>query len=264
MIATGDKSAFVDGDRGFCLYRTVGPDVVASPSRRANGRRTHGIPRCLLRLRRRSSTGARCSTRSLDWIPVLHDRGYDFFKLGEEAHVSLITSRRRACRQRCIGQILRRGERDGRRGPVLPPAEVGARLDELETISSDWLRNKGLAERQFSIGFFDREYLSRYPCAMVRRRPPAPHHRVCEPARGARPPGTVGRPDASAKRWPEGDGLPVRLAVPARQGPGVLAIRPGHGPARIGRLTARSRAPGEVPAPGFQRGEQVEHLRTGT
>ena len=26
---------------------------------------------------------------SLDWIPLLHDRGYDFFKLGEEAHVPL-------------------------------------------------------------------------------------------------------------------------------------------------------------------------------
>src|SRR5262249_4338217 len=50
------------------------------------------------------------------------------------------------------------------------------RLDELEIVSQDWLRTKGLAERQFSIGFFDREYLRRYPCAVVEET--GPPHRI--------------------------------------------------------------------------------------
>jgi phosphatidylglycerol lysyltransferase len=64
-------------------------------------------------------------------------------------------------------QILRRGERDGARFRVLAPGEVSSVLDELETISNDWLHTKGLTERQFSIGFFDRDYLRQYPCAIV-------------------------------------------------------------------------------------------------
>ena len=68
--------------------------------------------------------------------------------------------------QTCALPICR-GERDGARFRVLAPEDVSAKLDELEAISNDWLQTKGLAERQFSIGFFDRDYLMRYPCAIV-------------------------------------------------------------------------------------------------
>jgi phosphatidylglycerol lysyltransferase len=104
---------------------------------------------------------------SLDWIPVLHDRGYDFFKLGEEAQVRLDNVTLDGHAGKMYRQILRRGERDGARFRVLAPGDVAPKLDELETISNDWLQTKGLAERQFSIGFFDRDYLTRYPCAIV-------------------------------------------------------------------------------------------------
>src|SRR6185436_16435542 len=64
-------------------------------------------------------------------------------------------------------QILRRGERDGGRFRVMPPDEAACRLDELHDISADWLASKGVSERQFSIGFFDRDYMRRFPCAVV-------------------------------------------------------------------------------------------------
>jgi phosphatidylglycerol lysyltransferase len=50
---------------------------------------------------------------------------------------------------------------------VLPPYEVGRVLPELSAISSAWLESKGVRERQFSIGFFDPDYLKRFPCAVV-------------------------------------------------------------------------------------------------
>jgi phosphatidylglycerol lysyltransferase len=175
MVATGDKAAFVDGERGFCLYRTIGPYVVvfSDPIVRSAAERTAFLDAFFAfagELDRRPVF----YQISLDWIPVLHDRGYDFFKLGEEAHVSLDRVTLEGHGGKMYRQILRRGERDGAVFRVLDPADVRPRLDELQAISDDWLRNKGLAERQFSIGFFDRAYLLRYPCAIVEEAS-APH-----------------------------------------------------------------------------------------
>jgi phosphatidylglycerol lysyltransferase len=168
MIATGDKSAFVDGERGFCLYRTIGPYVVvfADPVVRTPSERPAFLDAFFAfagELDRRPVF----YQISLDWIPVLHDRGYDFFKLGEEAHVPLSAVTLDGHAGKMYRQILRRGERDGAAFRVLAPEDVAPHLDELETISREWLHTKGLAERQFSIGFFDRDYLTRYPCAIV-------------------------------------------------------------------------------------------------
>jgi phosphatidylglycerol lysyltransferase len=175
MIATGDKSAFIDGERGFCLYRTVGPYVVvfSDPVVRSASDRTAFLDAFF-------SFAGELDRRpvfyqiSLDWIPVLHDRGYDFFKLGEEAHVSLHAITLEGHAGKMYRQILRRGDRDGVRFRVLAPQEVLSHLDELETISNEWLQTKGLAERQFSMGFFDRDYLLQYPCAIVEETA-APH-----------------------------------------------------------------------------------------
>jgi phosphatidylglycerol lysyltransferase len=168
MIATGDKAAFIDGERGFCLYRTIGPYLVvfSDPVVRSVSERRAFLDAFF-------AFAGEIDRRpvfyqiSLDWIPVLHDRGYDFFKLGEEAHVSLARVTVEGHSGKMYRQILRRGERDGAVFRILSPDEVSSRLDELEAVSQDWLRTKGLAERQFSIGFFDRQYLSRYPCAVV-------------------------------------------------------------------------------------------------
>jgi phosphatidylglycerol lysyltransferase len=104
---------------------------------------------------------------SPEWIPALHDRGYLFFKLGEEGQLPLARVTTDGPSGKLLRQILRRGERAGVRVRVMAPYEVVQRLDELEEISDDWLAAKSVVERQFSIGFFDREYLARFPCAVV-------------------------------------------------------------------------------------------------
>jgi phosphatidylglycerol lysyltransferase len=107
---------------------------------------------------------------SPEWIPPLHDRGYIFFKLGEEAQLPLSRVSTDGPAGKIFRQILRRGERDGVRFRVMPPYEVVRRMDELQEISDDWLASKSVVERQFSIGFFDREYLARFPCAVIETR----------------------------------------------------------------------------------------------
>jgi phosphatidylglycerol lysyltransferase len=168
MAVTGDKAAFFDDERGFCLYRTTGPylvvfsdPVVRTPADRA------AFLDALFAFAGEIDRRPVFYQMSLDWIPVLHDRGYDFFKLGEEAQVHLDRVTLEGHAGKFYRQILRRGERDGVRFRILAPCDVAERLGELAEISDDWLRTKNLAERQFSIGAFSSDYMRRFPCAVV-------------------------------------------------------------------------------------------------
>ena len=64
-------------------------------------------------------------------------------------------------------QVLRRAERDNVAFRILEPAEIPERMAELAEVSAVWLQEKQLAERQFSMGFFDPTYLTRFRCAIV-------------------------------------------------------------------------------------------------
>lgn len=167
MAATGDK-AVLSTSHGFCLYRTVGPYlmVFSDPSvleSHDRGVFLDELATAALDIDRRPVF----YQVSLDWVPVLHDRGYNFFKLGEEAHVRLADVTLDGHAGKMYRQVLRRAERDGVTFRILDPSEIAPRMPELADISSAWLRSKKLAERQFSMGFFDPAYLSRFRCVVV-------------------------------------------------------------------------------------------------
>jgi phosphatidylglycerol lysyltransferase len=168
LVACGDKDVFEDPGRGFCLYRTIGPYLVvfSDPVVRSAGDRGAFLNALFDHagdLDRRPVF----YQMSLNWIPALHDRGYAFFKLGEEAHVSLETFTLEGHAGKEYRQFLRRAERDKVRFRVLPPYDVERALPELADISAAWLESKGVRERQFSVGFFDPDYIARFPCAVV-------------------------------------------------------------------------------------------------
>jgi phosphatidylglycerol lysyltransferase len=170
MVANGDKAVFRFGDRGFCLYRTIGPYLVvfADPVV-ATLEEREDLLTSLFAFAAEIDRRPLFYQISLEWIPPLHDRGYAFFKLGEEAFLRLDRVTLEGHEGKLYRQILRRGERDLVRLRVLAPFEVAAVLPELREISDEWLRAKGQRERQFSIGFFDEAYLQRFPCAIVER-----------------------------------------------------------------------------------------------
>ena len=167
MVANGDKSIFTAGDRGFCLYRIIGPYLVVFPDPIVRPQDRREFLDALFLFAGDVDRRPLFYQISPDWIPPLHDRGYVFFKLGEEGYMPLARVTTEGPAGKMYRQILRRGERDGVRFRVMPPYEVERRLDELEAISTDWLHRKAVNERQFSIGFFDRAYLARFPCAVV-------------------------------------------------------------------------------------------------
>ncbi len=209
-VANGDKQVFHDEGRGFCLYRTIGPYVVvfADPVVASRSLRPPFLDRFI-------AFAGGLDRRPLfyqvspDWIPPLHDRGFAFFKLGEEALVPLDRVTLDGHAGKIYRQVLKRGDRDGVRFRVMPPGEVRARMAELRAVSDDWLRTKRVRERQFSIGFFDEAYLARFPSAVVEY-----------PAEGPRP----GRVIAFANLLlgPAGDELSVDLMRYVHDAPRVM------------------------------------------
>ncbi|HKT79468.1 MAG TPA: bifunctional lysylphosphatidylglycerol flippase/synthetase MprF [Vicinamibacterales bacterium] len=102
-----------------------------------------------------------------DHLHEYADVGLTFVKLGEEARVNLTgfsLDGGAHARQR---KLLRHLEKEQASFRIVPREEVPAILDELQQISDEWLQSKSGSEKGFSLGFFDREYLTRFPVAVI-------------------------------------------------------------------------------------------------
>lgn len=97
------------------------------------------------------------------------DAGLTFVKLGEEARVDLSRFTLAGGAASRYRQALRRLDKDGGVFRVVPPEHVATILPELRAVSDEWLTAKAVAEKGFSLGFFDETYLLRFPVAVVER-----------------------------------------------------------------------------------------------
>lgn len=95
------------------------------------------------------------------------DFGLTFVKVGEEARVDLERFTLDGPRGARFRQLVRRLEKDGGSFRVLPAGEVRERMDELRAVSDDWLRTRSVAEKGFSLGSFEPDYVARFPAAVV-------------------------------------------------------------------------------------------------
>jgi phosphatidylglycerol lysyltransferase len=96
------------------------------------------------------------------------DFGMSLIKVGEEARVELPQFSLEGPQASRLRQAYRRIEKEKAVFRVLTPAEAAPRMDELQVISDDWLQGRP-AEKGFSLGFFDRSYLSHFPIAVIER-----------------------------------------------------------------------------------------------
>jgi phosphatidylglycerol lysyltransferase len=97
------------------------------------------------------------------------DFGLTFVKLGEEAKVDLTTFSLEGAQAAKYRQLLRRLEKDGGVFRIVEPDGVPAIMSALRAVSDDWLAAKAVGEKGFSLGFFDEDYLSRFPIAVIER-----------------------------------------------------------------------------------------------
>jgi phosphatidylglycerol lysyltransferase len=95
------------------------------------------------------------------------DFGLAIAKIGEEALVPLREFTLEGSARKGLRSSVNRLQRERLAFRVMPPAEVSARMEELRAVSSEWLRHKSAAEKGFSLGFFDPDYLERFPVAVL-------------------------------------------------------------------------------------------------
>ena len=97
------------------------------------------------------------------------DLGMSLFKLGEEARVDLASFELEGKHNAELRRVRRNLDRDGWSYRVLSLDETRARISELRAVSDAWLGEKTTAEKGFSLGFFDDDYVASTQCAVIEK-----------------------------------------------------------------------------------------------
>jgi len=95
------------------------------------------------------------------------DFGLTLAKLGEKAFVDLASFTLEGPQGAKYRQVVRRLDKDGGSFRVVDATGVPEILNQLRSVSDDWLTAKGTAEKGFSLGFFDDAYVRRFPVGIV-------------------------------------------------------------------------------------------------
>jgi phosphatidylglycerol lysyltransferase len=167
MVANGDKSVWLYGDRGFVLYGTIGNELVAFGDPVAPPGEEDDLLEGFLGFCETEGWDVVFYEVSARWFPHLHDQGFNLMKLGESGVIDLASFTLQGKSGKDLRHVLNQMERLGVSMRVLAPEEVGRRLDELRAVSDAWLETKRVAEKRFSVGFFDPEYLRRFPALIA-------------------------------------------------------------------------------------------------
>ncbi len=180
LLASGDKAIFretppaVDSageggppPEGFIAYRTAGRFLVAYSDPVCPPGRERGLLAAFQEFAALLDREVILYQISASLIPVAHDLGFSFFKLGEEAIVDLRRFDLKGNKAKSWRHAVNSVEKLGGRLEIVEGDALRGLLPELREVSAEWLRDKHLAEKQFSIGRFDEKYLMRFPCAVV-------------------------------------------------------------------------------------------------
>jgi phosphatidylglycerol lysyltransferase len=96
------------------------------------------------------------------------DLGLTVLRLGEEARVPLRDFSLEGHDRKWLRHVNRRLENEGCSFELLPPEATAEHMEELRQVSDAWLAGKKTREKGFSLGFFARGYIERFPVAVVR------------------------------------------------------------------------------------------------
>ncbi len=103
-----------------------------------------------------------------DNAPLYLDLGLSLLKLGEEARVPLDNFTLEGHMNKPMRHWHKKPESEGCAFEYLPASEVLSLLPRLRYISDTWLSYKNTREKKFSLGYFNDDYLRRFPVGIVR------------------------------------------------------------------------------------------------
>jgi phosphatidylglycerol lysyltransferase len=103
-----------------------------------------------------------------DLLPEIVDLGFAVQKTGESATVRLAEFSLQGRKREVLRRNWRKAAEIGARFEVIPKERVGLFLNELKTLSDQWLAHHAGGEKGFTMGRFDPAYICEFPCAVVR------------------------------------------------------------------------------------------------
>lgn len=103
-------------------------------------------------------------------LPLYVDLGLTLVKMGEEARVPLTSFTLSGGPRKGMRRILREAEQAQLTVEIVHPPLAPGLWEELAAVSDAWLASRRTREKGFSLGFFDPDYLERFPIALVRQR----------------------------------------------------------------------------------------------
>jgi len=106
---------------------------------------------------------------SRDGVPDFVDCGMVASKIGEMALVDLAGFSLDGPRRAPLRHAFNRGQRDGATFELIPPESFDSAASELKAVSDAWLQAHQGAEKGFSLGRFEPDYLRRFPTGVLRR-----------------------------------------------------------------------------------------------
>jgi phosphatidylglycerol lysyltransferase len=104
---------------------------------------------------------------SPDSLPEYIDAGFGLSKLGEEARINLHEFSLEGSARSALRQAHNRAQRDGLAFRIAQAEEFEQLLPRLQQVSDEWLEARNVAEKGFSLGFFDPAYLRHFPIALA-------------------------------------------------------------------------------------------------
>lgn len=165
-----DKALLFDDERqGFVMYGLQGRTCVALGDPVGPVDRAASLIRRFLRICADVGRAPVFYEVREDHLHHYRDLGLTVMKVGEEARVDLTALTLAGGARSKQRQNLRRLERLGVTFRIVPSAETAPILDQLRTVSDEWLSTKISGEKSFSLGCFDPAYLSRFDIAVMER-----------------------------------------------------------------------------------------------
>ncbi len=168
LALLGDKSLlFSDSGRSFLMYGVARRCWVAMGDPVGSAEEREELVWTFRELADRVAAWSVFYQVSPENLPLYVDAGLALSKLGEEARVRLEAFSLEGSSRATLRQSHRKAQRDGLVFRIAGLEQVPALLPRLRQISDEWLENKSVAEKGFSLGRFSEPYLRRFPMALV-------------------------------------------------------------------------------------------------
>lgn len=165
----GDKQLlFSDTGNSFIMYQTHGRSWIVMSDPIGDDSEFGALIETFIELCQ--SFGGTCVFYEVSnrYRQAFNKNGIQLLKIGEEAIVDLDAFGLQGSKNSKFRQVMSRGSKDGLSFEVIPQEQVPALLGNLKAVSDIWLGDKKSAEKGFSLGYFDEDYLKRFDCAVVK------------------------------------------------------------------------------------------------